>query len=579
MNVTCRMCQSTQSVPDEGLPNRLQQAVCPRCGANLVLIRAGATTAAASRAGGRPQRGDGPDSTGRRHKLLGIAAASIIFLVNLALIMGGGSGILHGVKTSEAYQLSVAFIRQNQEIQKVVGENLEFGFFPAFWIGTRGDQGNAEFGIGVRGSTGSADVHISLLREEGEWRVVKASYKDGTGKHTTLLDEAQLATTRKGWTKLHAAASRGRVGKVKVLLDQGDKVDAKDAEGRTPLHEASQHGHNKVVTLLIERGAQVGAKEKEFGQTPLHLAVEQQHAEIVKILLQAGGDVNARNKLRQTPLHQVTREAARSDGTVTQLLLDAGADFEARDARGFTPLVRAAAYGDLSCAMHLVARGANVNAKTEQGSTALIHAAKQGHIEVVQLLLEHGADVNAQVASWTALQSAESNGHRTVAELLRNYGGRSFGTAYEHAQRGHRFDERGKVKQAIAEYDKAIAINNDYAQVYYNRGVAYRKLKQYTRALADFATAIDLDPKYAAAYDNMGWIYARQGNYRESIRYWSKYLELKPNSGAGYLNRGGSYFRTGDRVRGLQDAQKACSLGLRRGCEITEQFKQGRSAA
>jgi hypothetical protein len=70
-----------------------------------------------------------------------------------------------------------------------------------------------------------------------------------------------------------------------------------------------------------------------------------------------------------------------------------------------------------------------------------------------------------------------------------------------------------------------------------------------------------------------------QGNYGESVRYWSIYLELKPNSGAGYLNRGGSYFRAGDRLRGLLDAQKACSLGLRRGCELTEQYKQGRGSA
>jgi ankyrin repeat protein len=105
-----------------------------------------------------------------------------------------------------------------------------------------------------------------------------------------------------------------------------------------------------------------------------------------------------------------------------ELLVDKGADFNARSDRGGTPLYGAAAGGheelvdwligkgadldaalfcavwpgDLDAAKLLVDKGASVNARDDQGRTPLHQAASYGHKEVAELLIDRGADVNAK---------------------------------------------------------------------------------------------------------------------------------------------------------------------------------------
>jgi ankyrin repeat protein len=107
------------------------------------------------------------------------------------------------------------------------------------------------------------------------------------------------------------------------------------------------------------------------------------------------------------------------DGRKLREALDHGASATARDARGDTPLMHAAAYGDLSCLRLLLERGAEVNAANAAGATALMRAAVD--YEKTALLVEHGADVKARSAlgnSALILAARPWNSHRTVALLL-----------------------------------------------------------------------------------------------------------------------------------------------------------------
>jgi ankyrin repeat protein len=80
-----------------------------------------------------------------------------------------------------------------------------------------------------------------------------------------------------------------------------------------------------------------------------------------------------------------------------RLLLDKGADVNARSKQGRTPLVIAAAHdGNIEVMRLLIKKGADVKAKSPDGFTALISAASHGNVEAVKLLLARGADVNAQ---------------------------------------------------------------------------------------------------------------------------------------------------------------------------------------
>jgi hypothetical protein len=139
------------------------------------------------------------------------------------------------------------------------------------------------------------------------------------------------------------------------------------------------------------------------------------YADVARLLLEHGADVNARDDLGDTPLH----EAAHGHVDVVRLLLEHGADVNARDKNGQTPLHEAASWGVVrllpdhgadvntrdkngrirglaDVVRLLLERGADVNARDEDGRTPLHWAAFAGYADVARLLLEHGADVNAR---------------------------------------------------------------------------------------------------------------------------------------------------------------------------------------
>ena len=91
-----------------------------------------------------------------------------------------------------------------------------------------------------------------------------------------------------------------------------------------------------------------------------------------------------------------------------RLLLDSGADVNAKDNFKNTVLHMAAAFGNLKMAKFLFANGVDVTAKDRNGNTALGSAIYKGHLEVAELLVANGADVNTKFTfMWwgmTALQ-------------------------------------------------------------------------------------------------------------------------------------------------------------------------------
>ncbi len=185
--------------------------------------------------------------------------------------------------------------------------------------------------------------------------------------------------------------------------------------GGTPLYQAMFGGDVDTVEYLLSIGADVN-KGTEDGETPLHVAAaaESERAlELVKTLVAHGADVNARIESKGlpegtthmaegwTPLHEAmtvllpgTDFEAHSNIDVVKFLVDHGADVNATDTWGCTPLFYAQF---LDIAELLVARGTDLDIKnTEDGGTVLHDAASTGDLEAVKLFVSHGADIDAR---------------------------------------------------------------------------------------------------------------------------------------------------------------------------------------
>jgi hypothetical protein len=114
---------------------------------------------------------------------------------------------------------------------------------------------------------------------------------------------------------------------------------------------------------------------------------------------------------------------ATDKATEAKALINAGANVNAKDERGYTPLIWAAAQGHIKVMKVLLDNGADINAQNELGETALIMAAHFGDTKAAQLLIARGADKNIKdTEGYTALATAKDWGHTNVARILKKAG-------------------------------------------------------------------------------------------------------------------------------------------------------------
>jgi ankyrin repeat protein len=117
-------------------------------------------------------------------------------------------------------------------------------------------------------------------------------------------------------------ARYGHEAVVKLLLEKGAELEAKDNYGQTPLLWAAENGHEAVVKLLLEKNAELEAKDDNYGQTPLSWAAANGHEAVVKLLLEKGAELEAKDSYGRTPLSWA---AEKGREVVVELLLEKGA--------------------------------------------------------------------------------------------------------------------------------------------------------------------------------------------------------------------------------------------------------------
>ena len=146
------------------------------------------------------------------------------------------------------------------------------------------------------------------------------------------------------------AAHDGELDKVKALQKQGVACDAVDSNGATALMFAAFNGHSEIVIYLLDAGAEINLRDN-LDRTALLYSSTGPFPETVKILLDRGADPN---------------------------IVDSD--------EHFSPLMHAAAEGNLDVVKVLIANGSDRSLKDVDGDDAASFATQAGHMQVVEYL-------------------------------------------------------------------------------------------------------------------------------------------------------------------------------------------------
>ncbi|KAI5816118.1 hypothetical protein BZA77DRAFT_369074 [Pyronema omphalodes] len=258
----------------------------------------------------------------------------------------------------------------------------------------------------------TADTMISLLSNPAAIPVVVTIFNTTLhwGRNTPKPSSLHLACFFGHTTAASFFISQKQPNPDAMDLDVNEPDPQPQPEPITPLHLAILSSNPSLVSYLLSLGHSTntiyhGSNHNFLGQSPLHLSISSHPSSLTlaHLLLTSGASISCRNKQLQTPLHLASRCGNLS---VLELLLQHGADENAVDQFGCTPLFYAAggsrekdSYDGLTeeerieVVNALLDAGADLGRRDELGNTVLHHVVGNvGWAGVVEVLVERGVE-------------------------------------------------------------------------------------------------------------------------------------------------------------------------------------------
>jgi uncharacterized protein len=181
--------------------------------------------------------------------------------------------------------------------------------------------------------------------------------------------------------QLYQAARAGDRAQVQTLIE---------ADPTLAVFAAAILGDDAAMEALLAADPSLVTAVSADGWTPLHLAAHFGRTPVVRLLLNKGAQANmlSTNVLRNSALHAAAAGRAAEAG---RLLIDHGADVDAQQNGGWTPLHAASQNGDIEFAGLLLEAGASVNSRADNHQRPLDLALTKGQQAMVDFLESHGA--------------------------------------------------------------------------------------------------------------------------------------------------------------------------------------------